>query len=216
MGDTLYRRPEILFRWERLCFDTESPGVDFISVKERLCFGGDFISWHRHGLRAGSLGVLDKPIDRHNVVAVSIYGLKEGYFSARSARLSAVGAKGVNLVSDKAMSWIRVWKLWSWVLKVQQMEAVEDQRSKSGQGSPSSLAIDFGFRQRLNKRNILRNIKLHPYSQMSGSATARSTWLRVSSQEFIFNYTQIILFLRSHHFGECSHLIFLYIIGNTL
>src|SRR6218665_1876115 len=26
MGETLYRRPEILFRWGRLCFDTESPG----------------------------------------------------------------------------------------------------------------------------------------------------------------------------------------------
>src|SRR6218665_806056 len=40
MGETLYRRPEILFRWGRLCFDTESPGGDFISVKGRLCFGG--------------------------------------------------------------------------------------------------------------------------------------------------------------------------------
>jgi len=46
MGETLYRRPEILFRWGSLCFDTESPGGDFISVKERLCFGGDFISLH--------------------------------------------------------------------------------------------------------------------------------------------------------------------------
>jgi len=26
MGKTLYRRQEILFRWGRLCFDTESPG----------------------------------------------------------------------------------------------------------------------------------------------------------------------------------------------
>jgi len=33
MGETLYRRPEILFRWGRLCFDTESPRGDFISVK---------------------------------------------------------------------------------------------------------------------------------------------------------------------------------------
>src|SRR6218665_1343463 len=40
MGETLYRRPEILFRWGRRCFDTESPGGDFISVKGRLCFGG--------------------------------------------------------------------------------------------------------------------------------------------------------------------------------
>jgi len=39
MGETLYRRPEILFRWGRLCFDTESPGGDFISVKGRLCLG---------------------------------------------------------------------------------------------------------------------------------------------------------------------------------
>src|SRR6218665_2493285 len=31
-------------------------------------------------------------------------------------------------------------------------------------------------------------------------------------QEFLFNYTQIITFLRSHHFGKCSNLIFLYII----
>jgi len=26
-------------------------------------------------------------------------------------------------------------------------------------------------------------------------------------------YTQIVLFLRSHHFGKCSYLTFLYIIG---
>src|SRR6218665_1688845 len=44
MGETLYRRPEILFRWGRLCFDTESPGEDFISVKGSFYFGGDFIS----------------------------------------------------------------------------------------------------------------------------------------------------------------------------
>jgi len=31
--------------------------------------------------------------------------------------------------------------------------------------------------------------------------------------EFLFNFTKIILFLKSHHFGKCSHLIFLYIIG---
>jgi len=29
------------------------PGGDFISVKERLCFGGDFISWHRPKKSAG-------------------------------------------------------------------------------------------------------------------------------------------------------------------
>src|SRR6218665_1153239 len=38
MGETLYRRPEILFRWGRLCFDTESPGE--ISYQSR----GDSIS----------------------------------------------------------------------------------------------------------------------------------------------------------------------------
>src|SRR6218665_4156980 len=37
----------------------------------------------------------------------------------------------------------------------------------------------------------------------------RSTRLRVSSVKFLFNYTQIILFLRSHHFGKCSYLIFI-------
>jgi len=39
------------------------------------------------------------------------------------------------------------------------------------------------------------------------------TGLRVSSPEFFFNYTQIILFLKSYHFGKCSHLIFLYTRG---
>jgi len=34
----------------------------------------------------------------------------------------------------------------------------------------------------------------------------RSTWLRVSSQEFLFNYTQIIIFMKSNHFGKCFHL----------
>src|SRR6218665_1548892 len=33
MGETLYRRPEILFRWGRLCFDTKSSGGYFISVR---------------------------------------------------------------------------------------------------------------------------------------------------------------------------------------
>ena len=41
---------------------------------------------------------------------------------------------------------------------------------------------------------------------------ACSTGLRVSLVKF-FNYTQIVLFLKSHPFGNCSHLIFLYIIG---
>jgi len=61
-------------------------------------------------------------------------------------------------------SWIRVWKLGSWVLNVQQMDA-------------------------------------------------RSTLLKVSSPEFLFNYTQIFLFLKMQHFGKYSHLICLYIIG---
>ena len=26
----------------------------------------------------------------------------------------------------------------------------------------------------------------------------------------LFNYTQITLFMKSHHFGKCSHLMFLY------
>src|SRR6218665_3689996 len=38
MGETLYRRPEILFRWGRLCFDTVSPGE--ISYQSR----GDSVS----------------------------------------------------------------------------------------------------------------------------------------------------------------------------
>ena len=42
---------------------------------------------------------------------------------------------------------------------------------------------------------------------------ARSTVLRVSLAKLLFKYTQIILFLKSHLFGKCSHLIFLYILG---
>src|SRR6218665_1304214 len=30
------------------------------------------------------------------------------------------------------------------------------------------------------------------------------------------NYTQIIVFLNSHHFGKCAHLIFQYIIGYNI
>src|SRR6218665_360400 len=42
---------------------------------------------------------------------------------------------------------------------------------------------------------------------------ARSTGLRVSSEkDFRNNYTQIFLFLKSHHLVKRSHLIFLYII----
>ena len=37
--------------------------------------------------------------------------------------------------------------------------------------------------------------------------------LRVSSLELLFIYTQICLFLKCHHFGKCSHLVLLYIIG---
>jgi len=44
---------------------------------------------------------------------------------------------------------------------------------------------------------------------------ACSTGFRASSPEFLFNYTQIILFMKSHRFGKCSHLIFLYIVGYT-
>src|SRR6218665_1275098 len=40
MGETLYRGPEILFRWGRLCFDTESPEGRFhISQGETLFRG---------------------------------------------------------------------------------------------------------------------------------------------------------------------------------
>ena len=42
---------------------------------------------------------------------------------------------------------------------------------------------------------------------------ARSIILRVSLEEFLFNYTQIIIFLKSHHFGKCSQIVFLYNIG---
>src|SRR6218665_1925337 len=41
----------------------------------------------------------------------------------------------------------------------------------------------------------------------------RSTRFRVSSRELFIQYTQICLFLQSRHFGKCSHLIVLYIIG---
>ena len=40
-------------------------------------------------------------------------------------------------------------------------------------------------------------------------AEPRSTRLRVSFQEFLFNLIQIFLFLKSHHLGKCSHIIFL-------
>jgi len=39
------------------------------------------------------------------------------------------------------------------------------------------------------------------------------TGLRVSSTEFLFNYTQIFLFLKVTTFGKCSHIILLYIGG---
>ena len=32
----------------------------------------------------------------------------------------------------------------------------------------------------------------------------------------LFRYTQIILFLKSHQFGKCSHHIFLYVIGYNI
>ena len=41
----------------------------------------------------------------------------------------------------------------------------------------------------------------------------RRVTVRISYPEFLSNYMQIFLFLKSHHFGKCSHLIFLYIIG---
>jgi len=76
----------------------------------------------------------------------------------------------------EASIWFEIWGVvdmglktgWSWVIKVQQMEAC-------------------------------------------------STWLRVSSPEFLFNYTQIILFLflKNHHFVKSYHLISLYIMGHN-
>ena len=44
----------------------------------------------------------------------------------------------------------------------------------------------------------------------------RSTELRVLSQEFLFNHTQIILFLKIQRFGKYSHLTFMYIIGYNI
>jgi len=44
---------------------------------------------------------------------------------------------------------------------------------------------------------------------------ACSSRLRVSSPEFLFNCSQILIFLKSHHFGKCYYLIFLYIIGHS-
>src|SRR6218665_624969 len=43
--------------------------------------------------------------------------------------------------------------------------------------------------------------------------TRSSTVYNLPYNNFLFNYTQIIQFLKSHHFGQCFHLIFLYIIG---
>jgi len=40
--------------------------------------------------------------------------------------------------------------------------------------------------------------------------------IEVSSPKFLFNYTQIILFLKSHYCGKCSHLMFLYIMGYNI
>src|SRR6218665_1318608 len=45
---------------------------------------------------------------------------------------------------------------------------------------------------------------------------ARITRSRVSSPEFLFNYTQIIVFLKSSRFKNCSHLIYLYIRGYNI
>src|SRR6218665_2071995 len=51
MGETLYRRPEILFRWGRLCFDAESPGGGrfHISQGETLFRGRLYFVTPAHG-----------------------------------------------------------------------------------------------------------------------------------------------------------------------
>src|SRR6218665_1095276 len=49
MGETLYRRPEILFRWGRLCFVTESPGE--ISYQSR----GDSVSGRLYSVTPAGL-----------------------------------------------------------------------------------------------------------------------------------------------------------------
>ena len=47
------------------------------------------------------------------------------------------------------------------------------------------------------------------------NSTDGGTWHKIESiiPEILFKYTQIFIFLKSHHFGKCSHLIVLYIIG---
>ena len=66
-------------------------------------------------------------------------------------------------------------------------------------------------------------IIIHPFHNRKGElrvlkvrqTEAHSTGLRVSSRN-LFNYTQIFPSLKSHHFGKCSHLILLYIIGYNI
>jgi len=53
--------------------------------------------------------------------------------------------------------------------------------------------------------HYLRGDRLYPEEVLS-------TEFRVSSPEIFILYAQICLFLQSHHFGKCSHLISLYII----
>ena len=68
-------------------------------------------------------------------------------------------------------------------------------------GFKSVVAVDPGLK---TERSLV--LKVH---QME----VHSTWLIVSSPEFLRNYAQIIPFLKSHHFGTCFYLVFLYIIG---
>src|SRR6218665_3933418 len=49
-------------------------------------------------------------------------------------------------------------------------------------------------------------------SKSSTDGGIRGTGLKVSSPEFSFNNTQILRFLKRHHFGKCSHFILLYIV----
>src|SRR6218665_1647967 len=51
--------------------------------------------------------------------------------------------------------------------------------------------------------------------KISTDVCTYSTGLKVSSPESLFIYTQIFLFMKSHHFVKCSYLTFLHITGYT-
>ena len=68
MGETLYRRPEILFRWGRLCFDTESRGE--ISYQLR----GDSVSGETLFRDTGRLRILRRPNGTNHADIVTVIG----------------------------------------------------------------------------------------------------------------------------------------------